>query len=1206
MKERINRLARGILDMESLQLAEIPEKIADTVQTGKTESRGFYVNSANNLHIKGLVYTNNTRITIETPSFGGTRNRIGYQIYANYLEEGDTICGEFELVTNAGERKIPFVFTVQPGMSGETLAGLKTAEDFAASAQKNQETALRLFDYQDFVQTQFMQDMHIRAVYDSLKGYGDRRNQMEEFLLSVTTKEPVSFKTSTKQRTYPYPSEPINDVIEVQVSSWGDFSMQIQADGSFLELPKKHADSREVRENILSIPYRIVKERLHRGKNFGRICLSTAKETMAIPIKVEGQKNTELSRIRRYRKSLGTFMALRLDAACRPENALSLHGRMVQELDVMKSEEKEDTQSSLWMAEIFLLAGKKEQAAAELENCRNKVIAERREQLERYCFFQYLHQQIQPNIYQKETLLRLIKKYLLTDQCSFLFFVRLELDDTIAETPLTLLTEMRELYEEGFHSPFLFFKAYSLLQEHPDFLENTGEFLFQVLNFASKKEIIGEEMAVNISEAAYSEKDCHPLLLKTLIRLFARYSRKEILGSICMMMIKGDCRKASDFHWYSLALERGVRLPRLFEYYLYTLPKDYHQLLPKEILLYFSYGHDLDSQNKAVLYQNVLQYMDSSAKLYSVYERDIEEFAVEQVFASAVDRNLAVIYSHIIFKEMLDEPVAKILPDILRSYHISCQNLRMTHVVIRYEELTGEKIYPLINHEAYVPLFSETAVIVFQDGAGNRYADILYQKTPLMNKPDLEKQCFILYPKHPLLSLAACKEIVSNDSMNSTKVDILAHALDELPLTPLFRENVLSKIISYYQKQAEEMDRLLEEGEAEGREKTEAQEQIRSQCAYLLTLDAQSMSHRERVSVCETLISQNYLEEAYGMLKEYGWEGIEGKKLTKLCSKTILQKLFDKDVFLLKLSSQVFSQGRADSVLLDYLCEHYNGNSDQMFKLLTQAVSARVETYDLEERLLCQMMFSGSMEYLDRTFQFYTKKKRMSETVVKAYFTIKSISYFLKHEVAQESVFSYLEAAVNQAEGMEKVPVIYLLALTKYYSECELLEEDQKLLCQKMSDYLIEEELIFPYTKKLARFISVPQDILDKAMISYEGKKTDKPQLMVRILPDEQEYHLEEMKRIYQGIFGCRKVLFEGESLSYQIYLPDSDGKKKKKEEGIIDCELAPSKLKESRFSSLNDMELCLSMKEEAGLKKNMQEYLIKNVTLEELFPVVP
>lgn len=33
-------------------------------------------------------------------------------------------------------------------------------------------------------------------------------------------------------------------------------------------------------------------------------------------------------------------------------------------------------------------------------------------------------------------------------------------------------------------------------------------------------------------------------------------------------------------------------------------------------------------------------------------------------------------------------------------------------------------------------------------------------------------------------------------------------------------------------------------------------------------------------------------------------------------------------------------------------------------------------------------------------------------------------------------------------------------------------------------------------------------------------------------------------------------------------------------------------------------MGLCLSMKEEAGLKKSMQEYLMRNAALEDLFPL--
>ncbi len=142
MKERINRLARGMLDMDVPQITGLPEKIIETVSAGKRETREFFVSSANNLHIKGLVYTNHTRVMVENVSFGGLRNRISYLVDASFLEDGDVISGAFELVTNGGEITLPFIFTARLGVSGQTLAGLKTVRDFAVLIIKQPECCL--------------------------------------------------------------------------------------------------------------------------------------------------------------------------------------------------------------------------------------------------------------------------------------------------------------------------------------------------------------------------------------------------------------------------------------------------------------------------------------------------------------------------------------------------------------------------------------------------------------------------------------------------------------------------------------------------------------------------------------------------------------------------------------------------------------------------------------------------------------------------------------------------------------------------------------------------------------------------------------------------------------------------------------------------------------------------------------------------------
>ena len=121
---------------------------------------------------------------------------------------------------------------------------------------------------------------------------------------------------------------------------------------------------------------------------------------------------------------------------------------------------------------------------------------------------------------------------------------------------------------------------------------------------------------------------------------------------------------------------------------------------------------------------------------------------------------------------------------------------------------------------------------------------------------------------------------------------------------------------------------------------------------------------------------------------------MDPEKLLKLCTRMILQQLFDQDDRLLELSWRVFEAGKADSVILDYLCEQFNGTTSQMYEILIQAVGEHVETYDLEERLLAQMLFTGSCDQIDSVFDLYMKRKRTRESMVKAYFTQKCIQYF--------------------------------------------------------------------------------------------------------------------------------------------------------------------------------------------------------------------
>ena len=145
MRERINRLAKGIIDMEAPQLLIQPEILEEEVQAGEVARKELFLTSENGLHTKGLVYSSNSRVQALNSSFGGLRNHITYEINSRYLEYGDVIEGSFYLVTNGGEKEIPYSFRVQAGVSGRTLGHLNEPKDFGNVANQDYEIALRIF-----------------------------------------------------------------------------------------------------------------------------------------------------------------------------------------------------------------------------------------------------------------------------------------------------------------------------------------------------------------------------------------------------------------------------------------------------------------------------------------------------------------------------------------------------------------------------------------------------------------------------------------------------------------------------------------------------------------------------------------------------------------------------------------------------------------------------------------------------------------------------------------------------------------------------------------------------------------------------------------------------------------------------------------------------------------------------------------------------
>ncbi len=1184
MRERINRLAKGIIDTEVPELQIQPETLDEEVAAGGIEKKELYIVSRNGLHIKGLLYSSNSRVKVLTGSFGGLRNHVAYQVDSGFMDYGDVIEGSFYLVSNGGEREIPYRFSVKAGLSGKTLMKLREPRDFANMARQDYETAVRVFEFKDFVDVPFMQDSHIRTIYDGLRGHGNRYSQVEQFLIALGMKKPVELIIEERHKEYHNIEQVTKDTILLKRSGWGYLPVTAVIDGGFIQTVQKNYTNMDFHNGILEFPYQISPGGLHGGRNFGSISFETLTGSASVEIQVinSGTARETAADAERFTRYLG----LRLDYMSGSGDQENLKKQLVQEAENLRLAGGQSADVSLLEAEAYLLAGHKEAAGEHLEECREKVQESRQENPGMYCLHQYLALQLNPDEERLNSLKRLVRKYMeegSTDYLLFYVFTQCE-EDYCFENPGEVLTRMKVMYGGGCHSPFLYEKAVMILNDSPQLLYGMGAFESQVIHFGARRGEIREELAVKAAKLASVSRHFQPLQCRTLKLLYEKYPRKEILEAICGLMIRGQCREESDFPWYEKALEQQISLTRLYEYFLYSLPKNYEKLVPREVLLYFSYDNDLDRGSKAVLYANIIRYMNSQSKLYKDYQKNVGAFAAGQILQNRIDSSLAVIYDEAIYPDMVDENIARALPAILNSCRISCDDSRMRSVVVRYEELTEEGVYPLVNGAAYVPVFFEGSCILFQDVYGNRYTDVRHVRTPVLHKPELEERCFEVYPEHPMLLLGACRKAAEKETPDEEDILIIERSLMKLRLHPLYRSKLAARIIRYYREQP---GKNPEEGPG-------------PDAAPLLSMEKTLLSGDQRAALCETFINLGYIQEAYKLIQTYHCR-ISAERLRRLCSRMILNQLFDQDDLLLSLAFEVFSQGQADSVILDYLCEHYNGLSDQMYRVLLQGASEQVETYDLAERLLAQMLFSDTTDKIDRVFALYMKGRRTSESIVKAYFTMKSAAYFLRGTPAGEPVFRYLEGMIHGAIEKEKLSAIYLLALTKFYASQEQLDAEQKELCQMIVDILLDEGMVFPYFKQLAKHVRIPEDIMDKGILQYIGRRDSKVDLQVRILPQEQRFHGDEMKRVYQGVFIKQKILFEGEVMEYRIY--EHQGTEPVlMEEGRLTYEYKGTESGDSRFHLLNQMSMYMNLKEEAGLHRTMEEYLKKTAAVEELF----
>ena len=100
MKERINKLARGIVDLACPELRLSDTAFHGMVCAGETLILDLTLTSENGILLKGLIYSDSPYVTLQKNTFLGLRTRISALVAARALEDGDHIQGGLFIVSN--------------------------------------------------------------------------------------------------------------------------------------------------------------------------------------------------------------------------------------------------------------------------------------------------------------------------------------------------------------------------------------------------------------------------------------------------------------------------------------------------------------------------------------------------------------------------------------------------------------------------------------------------------------------------------------------------------------------------------------------------------------------------------------------------------------------------------------------------------------------------------------------------------------------------------------------------------------------------------------------------------------------------------------------------------------------------------------------------------------------------------------------------
>lgn len=1181
MRARIGQIAAGRFNGTKPILAFSEETIDLSVIEGRSEAGSFVIESTNQIKICGIVYSTNPRMECLNPHFEGEKVRIRYQFNSKGLTEGDACEGKFVIVCNQIEYSLSFCARITRLYAEASTGAVKSLDDFTRLAASNWDEAYHLFYNRNFLNTIPYGNVYERLTYEGFACARPSGQNMEEFLIGVNKKQPVSISVDKSEEIFMASKEPQSGCFTITKDNWGYTEIRLRTDCEFIKLSKPVLTLDDFIGKTYLYEYIIDASAMHAGRNFGRIYIDGVYQSFTIDITAGVRDDdgsiSDIAVTKDIKECMVGIMELYTSFRLKRIVTGVWANETISILNHLHALVPDEHMYELMKAQAFIINRQRQEAKWILDDFKHSNPDKKAPIWGYYLYLMTLLEREPSYIDNMTHEVELI--FYENPDSVLLFWVLLFLRDQYFDDSAGKLKDIKYWVLRGCSSPYLYIEAYYLISQDPYLIKELSVFELRILSWAVKEKALTKELAGAIFEAVDLAGGFDSRVYELLTAAYEICPEAEYVGIICSYLIKGHKNDTCFHKWFELGIENKLRLTGLYEAYLITMDDRQISPVPKIIQMYFSFDNKLPYRKLAVLYNNIIAARETEPEVYHKYRKAMGRFAIDQAQLRHIDDNLAVLYEDMLELGFINEELSAAFSDIIYTHKLIVFDKRIVRAIIYQNEMKEPQIVPVTDQCAYFELFSNDYVILFEDSRGYRYVkSISYRLQRLMDAEKYLDRCISLSPDRPQYIVSHFKHVRDYSDFTKDDLKLFKPVFYSESFSDSYKAVMGYRILKYCQLH-------------------DYEDYVRP---FLQSINFDTLQKDARKYLIDMLVSNRLYEKAYDMAMEYGIDMLAAASKVVLCENALKVQHVDDD-FMVQLAISAFKTGKYSDLVLKYLCENYTGPTDELINLWHAADKFSISSMKLDERILEQGIYTQiEPEKISDIFMEYYKRAG-NEKLILAYISLVAHGYLHSGGCKADFIFDIIE---KRFIGNRTLNDACQLALLKHFAEKTDITQAELEIEDTLLKYYIYNNMYFDFFARLDYRLLEKYFLYDKAFLQYESTPGTRVVLHYSRDEDGEEFNSEDMVEMYDGIYVKTFVIFFGELIRYYI-TEEHDNSIEVKESNRLTCNNIPGDNDHSRYNLINEMIISDTLSDETTLKSNIDEYKRLDAATKQLFKLI-